>query len=101
MSTFTRREFVKASSLALVSAPLIAESAESSGKSYRACVIGHTGRGAFGHGIDLSFQRIPNVSVVGVADPDKKGRLDAARRIGAARAYADYREMLEKERPDF
>src|SRR5688572_6706057 len=99
MSTLTRRQFVKASSAFLAAAPTLAEGATPSGRSYRACAIGHTGRGGYGHGLDLSFQKIPNVTVVGVADPDEKGRLDAARRIGAARAYADYREMLEKERP--
>jgi predicted dehydrogenase len=48
----------------------------------------------------MAFQQIPNVSVVAVADPDEKGRLRAARRTGAAQAYADYRAMLEKERPN-
>jgi predicted dehydrogenase len=99
MSGLTRREFVRASSLALAGAPLLAEGAPAYGRTYRACVIGHTGRGGYGHGLDMSFQKIPNVSIVGVADPNEKGRLDAARRIGAPHAYADYREMLEKERP--
>lgn len=66
----------------------------------RACVIGHTGRGNYGHGLDLCFQRIPGVTVAAVADPDEKGRAAAARRIGVERAYADWREMLKKEKPD-
>jgi predicted dehydrogenase len=100
MSILNRRKFLKASSVALTGAPFFVKAAQSAGKSYRACVIGHTGRGGYGHGLDLAFQRIPNVSVAGVADPDEKGRLDTARKIGAARSYVDYREMLEKERPD-
>ena len=67
---------------------------------YRACVIGHTGRGGYGHGLDLAFQKIPGVQVVAVADPDAMGRQEAARRAGASRSYEDYREMLSKERPD-
>src|SRR5262249_32701691 len=63
------------------------------------CIIGHTGRGGYGHGLDMAFQGLPGVAVVGLADPDEAGRRGAARRTGAARAYADYRGMLERERP--
>lgn len=69
-------------------------------KTYRACVIGHTGRGGYGHGLDTCFQKIPHVQVVAVADPDERGRAAAAKRIGVERSYADFREMLEKEKPD-
>lgn len=64
-----------------------------------AAVIGHTGRGDYGHGLDAIFQGRPGVRVVAVADPDGEGRARVAARIGAARSYADYREMLERERP--
>ncbi len=67
---------------------------------YRACVIGHTGRGGYGHGLDKAFQKIPGVSVTALADPDEKGREAAARRAGAARTYADWRAMLGEEKPD-
>src|SRR4051794_15240460 len=69
-------------------------------QSYRAAIIGHTGRGNFGHGLDLAFHGLPDVEVVAVADPDEAGRQKAAQRTGAARSYADYWEMLERERPD-
>ncbi|HYF00163.1 MAG TPA: Gfo/Idh/MocA family oxidoreductase [Planctomycetota bacterium] len=69
-------------------------------KTYRACIIGHTGRGNYGHGMDTTFQRLPHVRVVAVADPDEKGRAGAQKRSGAERAYADWREMLSKEKPD-
>jgi predicted dehydrogenase len=39
--------------------------------------------------------------VVGLADPDEEGRRLRGEEAGAKRTYADYREMLEKERPDF
>ncbi len=66
---------------------------------YRVAVIGRTGRGDYGHGLDVVWKDIPDVSVVAVADEDEKGRTAAARRLNAPRAYADYREMLDKERP--
>ena len=65
----------------------------------RAVVIGHTGRGDYGHGLDLIFNGRPGVTLVGVADPDTVGREKAAARIRAPRSYADYRDMLEKEQP--
>lgn len=93
--TFTRREFVITGSAAL--AVLAAQDPK---KSYRACVIGHTGRGGYGHGLDTCFQKIPNVTVVAVADPDEKGRAAAMKRTGVEKSYADWREMLEKEKPN-
>jgi len=69
-------------------------------KTYKACVIGHTARGGYGHGLDVCFQKIPNVTVVAVADPDEKGRAAAMKRIGVEKGYADWREMVQKEKPD-
>ena len=62
--------------------------------SYRAGIIGRTGRGNYGHSLDVAFQGLPNVKVVAVADPDEEGRAAAAQRTGALHSYADYREML-------
>jgi len=70
-------------------------------KTYRVAVIGRTGKGNYGHGIDVVWKAIDNVEIVAVADPDDKGRADAAKRLGAKNAYADYRKMLDKERPHF
>ena len=66
---------------------------------YRIGVIGRTGRGGYGHGVSTVWNDIPNATVVAVADEDPKGRAEAAKTLGAPRAYADYREMLEKEKP--
>src|SRR5262245_24087223 len=68
---------------------------------YRVAVIGRTGKGNYGHGLDVVWSGLDNVEVVAVADEDPKGREAAARRLKAKNAYADYREMLEKERPHF
>ena len=67
---------------------------------YRAVIIGHTGAGNYGHGIDLIFAGRSNIEVVALADADADGRAKAAARTGAARQYADYREMLANEKPD-
>src|SRR3982751_1321868 len=66
----------------------------------KAAIIGHTGRGDYGHGMDICFTNLPGVEVVALADPDEAGRAKAAVRAKAARQYADYREMLAKEKPD-
>ncbi|HYG74098.1 MAG TPA: Gfo/Idh/MocA family oxidoreductase [Planctomycetota bacterium] len=78
---------------------LAARFAAADEKTYKACVIGHTGRGNYGHGLDKAFQGFSNITVAAVADPNEKGRDAALKRTGAQRAYADYREMLEKEKP--
>ncbi len=68
---------------------------------YRTAVIGRTGRGDYGHGLDLAVLNQPKLNVVAVADEDPKGRADAAKRLGVDKAYEDYRTMLEKEKPEF
>ncbi len=65
----------------------------------RVAVIGSTGKGNYGHGLDMVWTMVEGVTVVAVADDNDKGRADAARRLAARNAYADYRQLLEKERP--
>jgi predicted dehydrogenase len=69
------------------------------GNIYRVAVIGHTGRGNYGHGLDVVWRALPNVRITAVADADEAGRQAAQKRLGAKNAYADYRHMLKKERP--
>ena len=64
-----------------------------------AAVIGHTGRGNFGHGLDAIFDGVPGVELGALADADDAGRAKAQQRTKARRVYADYREMLDRERP--
>jgi predicted dehydrogenase len=68
-------------------------------RTYRVAVIGRTGKGNYGHGLDVVWKGMDNVEVVAVADEEDKGRAAAAERLGAKKAYADYREMLDKEKP--
>ena len=68
--------------------------------SYRAGIIGRTGRGDYGHSLDVAFVRVPGVEVVALADDDPVGRRTVGARTGARTLYADYREMLDKEQLD-
>src|SRR5262245_49739263 len=68
-------------------------------RQYRVAVIGRTGRGNYGHGLDIVWLQVPNAQIVAVADENEAGRIAAQKRLGAKTAYADYRQMLQKERP--
>ncbi len=65
----------------------------------RVAVIGHTGRGNYGHGLDTVWGHFPQLQLVGVADADEKGRAAAAARLKAPAAFADYRQMLDETKP--
>ena len=67
---------------------------------YRVGVIGHTGRGNYGHGLDVVWREFPETEVVAVADADEKGLAAAVKRLGGVRGFADYRRMLDEARPD-
>lgn len=93
--------------LASAAAPIMAGAARVAqaqaameGKKYRACIIGDTKQGGYGHFMHLVFAHRPDVEVVALADPDEQGRAQNAAECGAKTTYADYREMLEKEKPD-
>lgn len=90
-----RRTFLMATGAMAASLPLRAET-----NALRACVYGHTGRGAYGHGLDTCFNKMDNVKVVAVADPDERGREAAAKRIGITKTYPSFAEMLDQEKPD-
>jgi len=66
----------------------------------RACVIGDGKQGVYGHSMHLAFATRDDVEVAGLADPVEETRAKAAASSKAQRTYADYREMLEKEKPD-
>ena len=68
---------------------------------FRAAVFGATGRGDYGHGLDVAFRDHPALQLVAVADPDEAGRHKAAERLRVSSTYADYRALLDKEKPRF
>jgi predicted dehydrogenase len=76
-------------------------------KKYRVGVIGHTGRGNYGHGVDTVWAQFPDqCQVVAVADADEKGLAEAVKRLSnaerkiAPKPYADYRRMLDEAKPE-
>jgi len=68
----------------------------------RVAVIGHTGRGNYGHGLDLVWQRVEETEIVAVADPEPDGLKKKLAQLDLAQAagYADYRHMLASVKPD-
>ena len=67
---------------------------------YRAGVIGRTGKGDYGHGLDVAFADLPNVELVAIADEDATGLQAAGQRTGAKQLYPDYRAMLAQAQLD-
>ncbi len=67
----------------------------------RVAVIGHTGRGNYGHGLDVVWQKIPGIEIVGVADGDPRGLQQAMERLKTEHGFPDYRQMLEQQQPEF
>jgi len=66
----------------------------------RAAVIGRTGRGDYGHGLDEVWNDLPGVQLVAVADDNKMGLAATAKKLKVDKAYADYRQMLDEVKPD-
>lgn len=96
-----RRAFVAgAAAIAATAGARRAFSAQARPREYRVGVIGHTGRGNYGHGLDTVWREIPNATIVAVADANPKGLDAAVKRLKAPKGYADYRKMLEAEKPD-
>jgi predicted dehydrogenase len=64
-------------------------------------VIGHTGRGNYGHGLDTMWLNLPETEIVGVADADAKGLEAELKKLKtAAKGFADYKQMLAEVKPD-
>lgn len=67
---------------------------------FRVAIIGRTGRGDYGHGIDTVWADVPETQVVAVADDDKVGLAKAASKLKIDKTYSDYRRMLDEVKPD-
>ena len=63
-------------------------------------VIGHTGRGNYGHGLDTVWQKLPDTEIEAVADAHVNGLANARKRLQVPQGFADYREMLRKVKLD-
>ena len=69
-------------------------------KRLRVGIIGSTNRGGYGHGMDTAFKDAELFEVVAIADDDPAGLAATGKRLGITSLYADYREMLAKEKLD-
>jgi len=70
-------------------------------KNYRVAVIGHTGRGNYGHGLDTVWKDVAKTTLVAVADADADGLTKATQRLGdSIKGFADYRTLLKEMKPD-
>ena len=69
-------------------------------ETFSIAIVGHTGRGNYGHGLDMGFVGVEGARIAALADPDEEGRAAAQAKTGAGAGYADYREMLAAEKPD-
>ncbi len=91
-----RRRLLAVLPTALAFTALTAES----GKKYRVAVIGHTGRGGYGHGLDTMWQAIPATEIVAIADAAAGGLTAELKKLGTGRGFADYKTMLAEMKPD-
>ncbi len=63
-------------------------------------VIGHTGRGNYGHGLDTMWLQLPETEIVAVADADAKGLEAELKKLKTGKGFTDYRKMLAESKPD-
>lgn len=91
-----RRQFITTAALGTV-ATLTTRAAESK---LRVAVIGHTGRGNYGHGLDVMWQQVDGTETVAVADADARGLAAAKAKLKVDKGFADYHAMLKEVKPD-
>ncbi|CAN5687237.1 Gfo/Idh/MocA family oxidoreductase [soil metagenome] len=78
----------------------LASSVHAADARLRVAVIGHTGRGNYGHGIDTMWLKVPEVEIIAVADADAKGLAAELPKLKLEKGFADYHEMLTQVKPD-
>ena len=66
----------------------------------RVGVIGHTGKGNYGHGLDTVWLKVPETEIVAVADAHAGGLANAKKKLKTKKGFADYRTMLKEMKPD-
>src|SRR5262245_43230215 len=104
MRTQSRRKFLQDSSATVASGVLASQLSRTvraaTVERIRVGIIGRTGKGDYGHGVDVAFTKVANVDIVAVADDHDGGRAAAQKRTNAREVYADFHEMLVKEKLD-
>lgn len=59
------------------------------------------GAGYFSHFQYEAWQRIPEVEIVAFSNRDQTKAAEIIRKFGLQKCYSDYREMFDREKPDF
>ena len=104
-SAFHRRHFGKTSLHHILATSISSSALLANVKShaiepsiYRVAIVGHTGRGDYGHGLDKMWQKIGNTKTVAISD--SAGMEHAKKRMPGVEAFGDYREMLRTVKPE-
>lgn len=92
-----RRQFLSTTAAAGVA---LATRAAAANDKFRVAVIGHTGRGNYGHGLDTMWLHLPETEIAAVADADAKGLEAGLKKLKVSKGFADYRQMLAGTKPD-
>jgi hypothetical protein len=95
-----RRTFLKVAGLSTLLASGAGATFRQQWGNYRVAVIGHTGHGNYGHGLDRVWLDIPGADIVAVADANPDGLSKATARFGGVRGFPNYRRMLDEIQPD-
>jgi len=98
MWKYNRRDFVL--STALLGATFTSASSATVKGRYRVGVIGHTGRGDYGHGLHTMWTGIENADVVSIADADPNGLAKTQKMLAGVQGFSDYRQLLLTTKPD-
>ena len=97
INPLSRRQFVRATVTASVTAPFVLKSslraASPNGKLNHACI----GVGGMGWADLNEFLKHDRTQIVALCDVDANNLKRAAEKVSGARTYADWRELLEKE----
>ncbi len=95
-----RRMFLSVAAASAASVPSARRAIANRDSKTRVAVIGHTGRGNYGHRLDTAWLHVEDAEIVAVADADQKGLETAKKRLRISRGFLDYRKMLKEVRPE-
>ncbi|WP_437188380.1 Gfo/Idh/MocA family protein [Planctomicrobium sp. SH668] len=102
--TLPRRNFLQTAGFAtvttLLNPSLASAHSQVAPPKWNVAVIGHSGQGNYGHGLDTMWSELPQANVIAFADANNAGREKEQSKLPHAVAYADYRKMLAETKPD-
>src|SRR5689334_2945120 len=96
-----RRNFLAAAGSVVAAGAFVRHSAQAAAaaKKIRVGVVGHTGRGNYGHGLDTVWLSIPECEIVAVADADADGLKAELKKLKVGDGFSDFREMYRTAKP--